>query len=175
MLRERSRGTKPIVINTTHVFGDIATMTPDGTGRVARCDYQPMLKHPEGWRLKDDKTITKKDDNMKSDKKMHGNGEQIKEVPILEGDWNTFYARILEGTPCAVKNCTHKYTALEFDGKNLVVNHFGVRASIPLSKNNIVNTLHAEPDVSGGTVFIRWHGAMLEIPLTRSNVDDLRQ
>ena len=134
-----------------------------------------MLMHPDGRRLKDDKTITKKDDNMKSDKKMHGNGEQIKEVPILEGDWNTFYARILEGTPCAVKNCTHKYTALEFDGKNLLVNHFGVRASIPLSKNNIVNTLHSEPDASGGTVYIRWHGAMLEIPLTRSNVDDLRQ
>ena len=174
MLRGRSWGTGPIVINTPHVFRSIATAKPDRTGGVAGCGLQPMLKHPEGWRLKDEKTI-KKDDNMKSDKKMHGNGEQIKEVPILEGDWNTFYARILEGTPCAVKNCTHKYTALEFDGKNLVVNHFGVRASIPLSKNNIVNTLHAEPDVSGGTVFIRWHGAMLEIPLTRSNVDDLRQ
>ena len=134
-----------------------------------------MLKHPDGRRLKDEKTITKKDDNMKSDKKTCGNGEQIKEVPILEKDWNNFYARILEGTPCAVKNCTHKYTALEFDGKNLVVNHFGVRASIPLSKNNIVNTLHSEPDASGGTVYIRWHGAMLEIPLTRTNVDDLRQ
>lgn len=133
-----------------------------------------MLKHPDGRRLKDEKTI-KKDDNMKSDKKKCGNGEQIKEVPILEKDWNNFYARILEGTPCALKNCTHKYTALEFDGKNLIVNHFGVRVSIPLSKNNIVNTLHSEPDVSGGTVYIRWHGAMLEIPLTRSNVDDLRQ
>ena len=150
-------------------------MKPDGTGGVARCDFRPMLKASRWSAVEIRKTITKKDDNMKSNKKLCGNGEQIKEVPILEGDWNTFYARILEGTPCAVKNCTHKYTALEFDGKNLVVNHFGVRASIPLSKNNIVNTLHAEPDVSGGTVFIRWHGAMLEIPLTRSNVDDLRQ
>ena len=174
MLRERSRGTRPIVINTQPVFRSIATVKPDGTGGVARCDFRPMLKASRWSAVEIRKTITKKDDNMKSDKKMHGNGEQIKEVPILEGDWNTFYARILEGTPCAVKNCTHKYTALEFDGKNLVVNHFGVRASIPLSKNNIVNTLHAEPDVSGGTVFIRWHGAMLEIPLTRSNVDDLR-
>ena len=131
------------------------------------------LKHPDGRRLKDEKTI-KKDDNMKSDKKKCGS-EQVKEIPILEKDWNNFFTRILEGTPCAVKNCTHKYTALEFDGKNLVVNHFGVRASIPLSKNNIVNTLHAEPDASGGTVYIRWHGAMLEIPLTRTDVDDLRQ
>lgn len=110
---------------------------------------------------------------MKSDKKIHGS-EHVTEVPILEKDWNEFYVRITNGTPCAVKNCTHKYTALEFDGKNLMVNHFGVRASIPLSKNNIVNTLHSEPDASGGTVYIRWHGAMLEIPLTRSNVDDLR-
>lgn len=111
---------------------------------------------------------------MKSDKKTCGS-EKVKEIPILEKDWNNFFTRILEGTPCAVKNCTHKYTALEFDGKNLVVNHFGVRASIPLSKNNIVNTLHSEPDASGGTVYIRWHGAMLEIPLTRTDVDDLRQ
>lgn len=132
------------------------------------------LKHPDGRRLKDDKTITKKDDNMKSNKKTCGS-EQVKEIPILEKDWNNFFTRILEGTPCAVKNCTHKYTALEFDGKNLIVNHFGVRVSVPLSKNNIVNTLHSEPDASGGTVYIRWHGAMLEIPLTRTDVDDLRQ
>ena len=133
-----------------------------------------MLKHPDGRRLKDEKTITKKDDNMKSNKKKCGI-EQVKEIPILEKDWNNFFTRILEGTPCAVKNCTHKYTALEFDGKNLIVNHFGVRVSVPLSKNNIVNTLHSEPDASGGTVYIRWHGAMLEIPLTRTDVDDLRQ
>ncbi len=174
MLRERSRGTRPIVINTPHVFRSIATVRPHGRGGVEGCDSRPMLKHPDGRRLKDEKTITKKDDNMKSNKKMCGS-EQVKEIPILERDWNNFFTRILEGTPCAVKNCTHKYTALEFDGKNLIVNHFGVRASIPLSKNNIVNTLHAEPDASGGTVYIRWHGAMLEIPLTRTDVDDLRQ
>ena len=131
------------------------------------------LKHPDGRRLKDEKTI-KKDDNMKSNKKKCGS-EQVNEVPIRENDWNNFLGRILEGKPCAVKNCTQKFTALEFDGKNLIVNHFGVRASIPLSKNNIINTLHTEPDSSGGTVFIRWHGAMLEIPLIRTDVDDLRQ
>ena len=174
MLRERSRGTRPIVINTPPVYGDIATVRPHGRGGVAGCDYQPMLKASRWLAVEGRKNHHKKDDKMKSDKKKCGS-EQVKEVPILEGDWNTFYARILEGTPCAVKNCTHKYTALEFDGKNLVVNHFGVRASIPLSKNNIVNTLHSEPDASGGTVYIRWHGAMLEIPLTRTDVDDLRE
>lgn len=131
-----------------------------------------MLKHPEGWWLKDEKTI-KKDDTMKSEKKRTSH-KAVREVPILEDDWNFFYDRILEGTPCAVKNCTHEFVALEFDGKNLVVNHFGVRASIPLSKNNIINTLHKEPDSSGGTVFVRWHGATMEIPLRRTNVDDLR-
>ena len=132
-----------------------------------------MLMRPDGWRLKDEKTI-KKDDNMKSEKKRSSH-KAVREVPIREKDWNNFLGRILDGTPCAVKNCTQEFVALEFDGKNLVVNHFGVRASIPMSKNNIINTLHTEPDSSGGTVFIRWHGAMLEIPLIRTDVDDLRQ
>lgn len=32
-VKEKIAGTRPIVINTPYVFGDIATVRPDGTGR----------------------------------------------------------------------------------------------------------------------------------------------
>ena len=113
-------------------------------------------------------------DNMKSDKMIHEE-TAVKEIPILERDWNTFIQRVYSGVPCAVKNCTQKYVAVEYDGKNIVVNHFGVRMSIPMpkDKDSVINTLN-DGDSSHGTAYIRYHGSLIEIPLTRSNVKDLR-
>ena len=69
MLRERSRGTRPIVINTPPVYGDIATVRPDRTGQVCPSPLGGVscavwlptdAKHPEGRRLKDEKNHQKR-------------------------------------------------------------------------------------------------------------------